>query len=161
MADLVLRNARLIATMDGTRRELAGGWVAVTGGLIQAVGTSAEAPPAAAEVVDVGDCLVTPGLINSLNQDELLDLLRETVRSHLTADVEEEKTVNLGTPATSQILTGSGQFKNFEQTFSKVGWTVGENWQFSDHSGLFARYTPTFRLPSISSYVTATLPTTT
>jgi outer membrane receptor protein involved in Fe transport len=79
---------------------------------------------------------------------------------HLTANVEEEETVNLGTPATSQILTGSGQFKNFEQTFSKVGWTVGENWQFSDHSGLFARYTPTFRLPSISSYVTATLPTT-
>jgi outer membrane receptor protein involved in Fe transport len=38
-----------------------------------------------------------------------------------------------------------------------VGWTVGENWQFTDHSGLFARFTPTFRLPSLSTYTTATL----
>ena len=64
-ADLVLRNARLVVTMDGGRRELAGGWVAVTGGLVQAVGSSLDEPPAAAEVVDVGDCLVTPGLINT------------------------------------------------------------------------------------------------
>src|SRR6478735_1405528 len=64
-ADLVLRNARLVVTMDGARRELAGGWVAVTGGLVQAVGGPADEPPAAAEVVDVGDCLVTPGLINT------------------------------------------------------------------------------------------------
>ncbi len=64
-ADLVLRNARLVVTMDGARRELAGGWVAVTGGLVQAVGSSLDEPPAAAEVVDVGDCLVTPGLINT------------------------------------------------------------------------------------------------
>ena len=34
-ADLVLRNARLVVTMDGARRELAGGWVAVTGGLVR------------------------------------------------------------------------------------------------------------------------------
>ena len=64
-ADLVLRNARLVVTMDGARRELAGGWVAVIGGLVQAVGSSLDEPPAAAEVVDVGDCLVTPGLINT------------------------------------------------------------------------------------------------
>src|SRR6478735_2127486 len=64
-ADLVLRNARLVVTMDGARRELAGGWVAVTGGLVQAVGSSSDEPPAAAEVVDVADCLVTPGLVNT------------------------------------------------------------------------------------------------
>jgi hypothetical protein len=33
-ADLLVRNARLVATCDGAGRELAGGWVAVTGGLI-------------------------------------------------------------------------------------------------------------------------------
>jgi cytosine/adenosine deaminase-related metal-dependent hydrolase len=65
VTDLVLRNARLVATLDGLRRELAGGWVAVTGGLIEAVGSGAEEPPAATEVLDAGDCLVTPGLINS------------------------------------------------------------------------------------------------
>ena len=42
-ADLVIRNARCVATMDGERRELDGGWVAVTDGLISAVGTG-EAP---------------------------------------------------------------------------------------------------------------------
>jgi outer membrane receptor protein involved in Fe transport len=76
---------------------------------------------------------------------------------HLTANVEERQTVNLGTPATSQVLTGLGQFAHFDQTFSKVGWTLGGNWQFTNHSGLFARYTPTFRLPSMSTYVTASL----
>jgi outer membrane receptor protein involved in Fe transport len=74
-----------------------------------------------------------------------------------TANVEVNETVNLGTPPAAQILTGSGDFENFEQAFSKVGWTVGENWQFTDHSGLFARFTPTFRLPSLSQYTTATL----
>ena len=64
-ADLLLRNARLVATMDGERRELPGGWVAVTGGLVQAVGSSTDEPPAAAEVLDVADCLVTPGLVNT------------------------------------------------------------------------------------------------
>jgi outer membrane receptor protein involved in Fe transport len=78
---------------------------------------------------------------------------------HLTANTEVRQTVNLGTPATSQILTGTGQFAHFDRTFSKVGWTVGENWQFTDHSGLFARYTPTFRLPNLSTYTTASLTT--
>ena len=38
-ADLVIANARTVATMDDTRRELSGGWVAITGGLVSAVGT--------------------------------------------------------------------------------------------------------------------------
>lgn len=49
--------------MDATRRELDGGWVAIGGGLVEAVGTGE--PPAAAEVIDATDCLVTPGLINT------------------------------------------------------------------------------------------------
>ena len=61
--DLVVVNARCVATVDETRRELAGGWVAVTDGLISAVGDGP--PPAAAQVVDATDCLVTPGLVNS------------------------------------------------------------------------------------------------
>ena len=31
MADLLIRNARLLATLDADRRELAGGWLAVAG----------------------------------------------------------------------------------------------------------------------------------
>jgi outer membrane receptor protein involved in Fe transport len=74
---------------------------------------------------------------------------------HMTANTEMRQSVNLGTPATSQVLTGTGTFEHFDQTFSKVGWTLGGNWQFTDRSGLFARYTPTFRLPNLSTYTTA------
>ena len=38
MADLLVRGAELVATVDDGRRELAGGWVAITGGLVEAVG---------------------------------------------------------------------------------------------------------------------------
>jgi cytosine/adenosine deaminase-related metal-dependent hydrolase len=63
VADLAITNARCVATMDGGRRELAGGWVAITGGLVDEVGTG-PAPPAAT-TIDATDCLVTPGLINT------------------------------------------------------------------------------------------------
>jgi len=76
---------------------------------------------------------------------------------HLTASNELRMTDNLGKPYTSQVLTGTGTFAHFDQTFSKVGWTLGGNWQFADRSGLFARYTPTFRLPNLSTYTTASL----
>lgn len=65
MADLLIRNARLVATMDATRRELAGGWVAITAGLVEAVGASTDPEPAAVQVIDATDCLVTPGLVNT------------------------------------------------------------------------------------------------
>lgn len=67
---------------------------------------------------------------------------------------EVRKQANLGTPATSQILTGSGSFVSYDQKFDKIGWTVGANWQFDPHQGVFARWTPAFRLPSLSSYIT-------
>jgi cytosine/adenosine deaminase-related metal-dependent hydrolase len=63
MTDLSIRNARCVATLDGDRQELAGGWVAITDGLIEAVGTGE--PPMATDTIDATDCLVTPGLINT------------------------------------------------------------------------------------------------
>ena len=64
VADLVIANARCVATMDGDRRELAGGWVAITGGLVEAVGTGPRAAGGDRRI-DATDCLVTPGLINT------------------------------------------------------------------------------------------------
>ena len=64
-ADLLVRNALLVATVDSARRELPGGWVAITNGLISGVGSSLDAPPEAVEVIDASNCLVTPGLINT------------------------------------------------------------------------------------------------
>ena len=62
-ADLVVVGARCVATVDDQRRELDGGWVAVTDGLVSGVGTGV-APPATT-VLDATDCLVTPGLVNA------------------------------------------------------------------------------------------------
>jgi len=65
MTDLLIANAGLVATVDPGRRELPGGWVAITDGLISGVGGSTDKPPTAERVIDATDCLVTPGLINT------------------------------------------------------------------------------------------------
>lgn len=62
-ADLVIANARCIATVDSERREVMGGWLAITGGLVSDIGTGPA--PAASTVLDATDCLVTPGLVNA------------------------------------------------------------------------------------------------
>jgi len=65
MADLLVRNALLVATVDDDRRELPGGWIAVTDGLVSGVGSSSDPQPEAGTVIDADGCLVTPGLINT------------------------------------------------------------------------------------------------
>jgi cytosine/adenosine deaminase-related metal-dependent hydrolase len=65
VTDLVISNARLVATVDVERRELAGGWVAITDGFVSAIGASTDPQPTATETIDATDCLVTPGLINT------------------------------------------------------------------------------------------------
>ena len=64
-ADLLVRNARLVATVDAQRREIPGGWVAVTDGFVTGIGSSTDAAPDADTVIDATDCLVTPGLVNT------------------------------------------------------------------------------------------------
>jgi cytosine/adenosine deaminase-related metal-dependent hydrolase len=64
-ADLLVRDALLVATVDAGRREIPGGWVAVTGGLVSGVGGPGDAAPEAAAVIDATGCLVTPGLVNT------------------------------------------------------------------------------------------------
>ena len=64
-ADLLIHGASLVATVDDDRRELAGGWVAITDGLISGVGGSADPMPDAERIIDAGGCLVTPGLVNT------------------------------------------------------------------------------------------------
>jgi cytosine/adenosine deaminase-related metal-dependent hydrolase len=64
-ADLLVHDADLVATVDDDRRELAGGWVAVTGGVVSGVGGPGDPRPAAARTIDARGCLVTPGLVNT------------------------------------------------------------------------------------------------
>ncbi|HET9547639.1 MAG TPA: 8-oxoguanine deaminase [Desertimonas sp.] len=63
MHDLVIAGGRLVATMDDERRELEGGWVAINGDTVAALGGGP--PPGAQRVLDATDCLVTPGLVNT------------------------------------------------------------------------------------------------
>jgi cytosine/adenosine deaminase-related metal-dependent hydrolase len=63
MSDLVIRNARCVATLDGARREIESGWVAITDGLVESVGDGQA--PDATTVIDASHCLVTPGLVNT------------------------------------------------------------------------------------------------
>ncbi|MEM9651213.1 MAG: 8-oxoguanine deaminase [Actinomycetota bacterium] len=63
--ELLIKDCRLLATVDDARRELAGGWLSVSGGVIAAIGRSTDPPPDAEMVLSAEDCLVTPGLINT------------------------------------------------------------------------------------------------
>jgi cytosine/adenosine deaminase-related metal-dependent hydrolase len=65
VADLLVRDALLLATCDADGRELAGGWLTITDGLVSAIGAGTEPPPAAMRTIDAHDCLVTPGLVNT------------------------------------------------------------------------------------------------
>jgi cytosine/adenosine deaminase-related metal-dependent hydrolase len=65
VADLLISGAELVATLDERDREIPDGWVAVTGGLISAIGSAADDPPEATRLLRAEGCLVTPGLVNA------------------------------------------------------------------------------------------------
>ncbi|MBX6388835.1 MAG: 8-oxoguanine deaminase [Frankia sp.] len=64
-ADLLVAGAELVATVDAERRELPGGWVAITDGLVSALGAAGDEPPPARRTLRADGCLVTPGLVNT------------------------------------------------------------------------------------------------
>jgi cytosine/adenosine deaminase-related metal-dependent hydrolase len=65
MSTLLIRNARLLVTMDAQRREIKDGAVFVRDNVIEAVGATSELPMTADEVIDARDQIVIPGLVNT------------------------------------------------------------------------------------------------
>jgi cytosine/adenosine deaminase-related metal-dependent hydrolase len=65
MSTLLVKHARLLATMDVHRREIEDGAVFANNGVIEAVGKTADLPPTADEVIDASDQVVIPGLVNT------------------------------------------------------------------------------------------------
>ena len=63
MTDLLIRGGTVV-TVDGARRVIEDGAVAITGNRIEAVGPAAELPQDAAEVIDARGHAVLPGLID-------------------------------------------------------------------------------------------------
>ncbi len=62
MSTVLIKNADVVVTMDGTRREIQGGSIYVKDGVITAVGGT---PAIADQIVDARNCVVTPGLVNT------------------------------------------------------------------------------------------------
>ena len=62
---LLVRNARLLVTMDAQRREIPDGAVFIRGHVIEQVGPSAELPGEADEIIDASGRLVMPGMVNT------------------------------------------------------------------------------------------------
>ncbi len=65
MTTLLIKNARVVVTMDDTRREISNGAVFIRDNVIEQVGLSADLPQTADEVIDATDHVVMPGLINT------------------------------------------------------------------------------------------------
>jgi 8-oxoguanine deaminase len=62
---LLIRNARILATMDASRREIPNGGLFAEGNRIVAVGATSELPRTADTVLDLEGHVVVPGLINT------------------------------------------------------------------------------------------------
>ncbi|HLD68961.1 MAG TPA: 8-oxoguanine deaminase [Pseudomonas sp.] len=62
---LLVKNAELLVTMDGERREIKQGGLYIVDNLIQQVGPSSELPASADEVLDLKGHIVIPGLVNT------------------------------------------------------------------------------------------------
>lgn len=62
--DLVVAGGTLV-TMDPGRRILPGGWIAVDGRTIVALGECGQPPPPARRVIDAARCIVMPGLVDA------------------------------------------------------------------------------------------------
>ena len=62
---LLIKNARVVVTMDDARREIADGAVFIRDNLIEQVGASVDLPQDADEIIDARDHVVIPGLINT------------------------------------------------------------------------------------------------
>lgn len=65
MSTLLVKNAQLLVTMDGGRREIPGGGLFARDGCLEQVGPTSELPNGADEILDLSGHLVTPGLVNT------------------------------------------------------------------------------------------------
>ena len=65
MGTLLVRHARLVATMDAQNREITDGAVLIRDGVIEAVGPSEAIQSHADQVIEARDQLIMPGLVNT------------------------------------------------------------------------------------------------
>jgi adenine deaminase len=80
MATLLAKNAEILVTMDGRRRELMNAGVYVEDGFIKPVGRNEELPATADTVLDLSGQIALPGLVNAHHH------VNQTLTRNLVAD---------------------------------------------------------------------------
>lgn len=65
MTTLLIKNAKVLITMDDSRRRIPSGGLYVKDNVIRQVGLTADLPPTADRVIDAQDMIVLPGLVNT------------------------------------------------------------------------------------------------
>ena len=85
MPTLLVKNARVLVTMDASRRELEDSGFYVRDGVIEQIGPSSELPVTADEVLDLRDHVVLPGLVNT--HHHLFQTLTRAVPAAQDADL--------------------------------------------------------------------------
>jgi cytosine/adenosine deaminase-related metal-dependent hydrolase len=65
MATLLVKNAKVLATMDDDRREIEDGGLFIRDNVIEQVGPTNKLPAEADKIIDLSDHVVLPGLINT------------------------------------------------------------------------------------------------
>jgi 8-oxoguanine deaminase len=85
MATMLIKNARVLVTMDDSRRELEHSGLFIRDGIIERVGHSSELPITADEVLDLRDHVVLPGLVNT--HHHLFQTLTRAVPAAQDADL--------------------------------------------------------------------------
>ena len=104
MPTLLVKNALVVVTMDETRREIANGALFVRDNVIEAVGSTADLPATADEVLDLTGHVVLPGLVNTHHHmyqtltrvvpggqnEELFDWLRTLYPIWAAADIRSD-----------------------------------------------------------------------
>jgi 8-oxoguanine deaminase len=65
MGTLLVRNTRVLVTMDDARREISGGEMRIRDGFIEAIGERNSLAQQADEVADLSGHIVLPGFVNT------------------------------------------------------------------------------------------------
>jgi 8-oxoguanine deaminase len=85
MTTMLIKNARVLVTMDDSRRELEDSGLFIRDGIIEQVSPSNELPISADEVLDLRDHVVLPGLVNT--HHHLFQTLTRAVPAAQDADL--------------------------------------------------------------------------
>ena len=85
MPTLLVKNARVLVTMNASRDELEGQGLFIRDGIIEQIGPSSELPNTADEVLDLRDHVVLPGLVNT--HHHLFQTLTRAVPAAQDADL--------------------------------------------------------------------------